>query len=119
MPLSISKLLKSMLQPLADRMADRLLAWKGCLIHCSGCLTLIKTTFAAMPIYTAISHNLPILLLKSFTKIFRAFLWSGTEATHGGKCLVAWDKVQRLRELCRLGVIDLKLMDCTLWLRWL
>jgi hypothetical protein len=100
-------------------MADRLLAWKGCLIHHNGRLTLIKTTFAAMPIYTAISHNLPILLLKSFTKIFRAFLWSGTEATHGGKCLVTWDKVQMLRELCGFGVIDLKLMDRALRLRWI
>jgi hypothetical protein len=38
---------------------------------------------------------------------------------HGGKCLVAWDKVQRPLELDGLGVHDLKLMGCALHLCWL
>jgi hypothetical protein len=83
MPLLMSKLPKHALQPLADRMADWLLAWKGWLMHRSGHLTLIKMTLAAILIYTAISHDLPPWLLKSFTKIFRCFLWSGTKAAHG------------------------------------
>jgi hypothetical protein len=117
-PLSTTKLSKSALQPLTDRMANRLPAWKGRLLHRSGRLTLIKTTLAVMPIYTTISHNLPTWLLKSFTTIFRAFLWSGTKATHGGKCLVTWDKVQRPRELGGLGVFYLKLIGRALRLRW-
>jgi hypothetical protein len=76
-------------------------------------------TLTAIPIYTAISHNLPPWLLKLFIKILRCFLWSGSEAAHGGQCFVAWDKVQWLLALGGLGVIDLKLMGRALWLRLL
>jgi hypothetical protein len=58
-PLSIRKLPKSAVQLIVDKMADRLLAWKGLLRHHSGCLALIKSTLAAVPVYTAISHALP------------------------------------------------------------
>jgi hypothetical protein len=36
MPLSVTKLPKSTLQPLLDNMADRLSAWRGKLMHRSG-----------------------------------------------------------------------------------
>jgi hypothetical protein len=52
MPLSVSKLPKTAWQPLVDRIVDRLLAWQGQLMHRSGCLTLIKTTLTATPVYT-------------------------------------------------------------------
>jgi hypothetical protein len=80
------------------------------LMHRSGRLTLIKTTLVAITIYTEIRHALPPWLLKVFTKIFRSLLWLGIEAAHNGKCLVAWDKVQRPLALDGLGVLDLKLM---------
>jgi hypothetical protein len=69
MPMSTGKLPKSTLQPLTDRMVDRLPAWKGWLMHRSVRLTLIKMTLAAIPIYTEIGHDLPPWL-KSFTKMF-------------------------------------------------
>jgi hypothetical protein len=93
MPLSMSMLPKEAFQPLVDKMADKLPVWNGHLMHWSWRLTLIKTTLAAMPVYTAISHALPAWLIKALIKIFRAFLWSGSESTHNGKCLVAWDQV--------------------------
>jgi hypothetical protein len=43
----------------------------------------------------------------------------GSEAVHGGKCLVAWGYVQRPLSLGGLGVKDLKLMGHALQLRWL
>jgi hypothetical protein len=49
MSLSVNKLPKIALQPLIDRMADPLPAWKGHLMHCSGRLTLIKITLVATP----------------------------------------------------------------------
>jgi hypothetical protein len=119
MPLSTGNLSKVAFQPLVDKMSDKLLAWKGRLMHRSGQLTLIKTTLATMPVYTAISHTLSTWVIKAFVKIFRAFLWSGSESTHSGKCLVAWDQVQRPLSLGGLGVKDLKLMGHTLRLRWL
>jgi hypothetical protein len=84
-PLSTSKLPKSVFQPMVDKMADRLPAWKGRLMHRSGHLALIKSTLVAMPVYTAISHALPPWVIKAFVQIFRGFLWAGSKATHGGQ----------------------------------
>jgi hypothetical protein len=70
MPLSKEKLPKATLQPLTDKMADKLPAWKGRLMHWSSRLTLIKSTLAAIPIYMAISHALLPWLIKMLTKIF-------------------------------------------------
>jgi hypothetical protein len=89
MPLSVFKLPCSSLQPIVDKMAGKLQAWKGRLLHHSGRLTLIKTTIAAMPVYTAISIEVPPCLLKVMESIMKGFLWSGSEVTQGGKCVVA------------------------------
>jgi hypothetical protein len=83
-PLSASKLLRSTLHPLVDQMVDRLPTWKGRLMHRR--LSWIKTTLVAIPIYTAINHELPAWLLKAFVKIFNALLWTGTEVVQGRKC---------------------------------
>jgi hypothetical protein len=50
LPLSVSKLPKS---------ANRLPMWEGRLMQCSGCLPLINSTLAAIPVYTAMSQELP------------------------------------------------------------
>jgi hypothetical protein len=49
----------------------------------------------------------------------RGFLRTGIEAVHGGKCLVAWNQVQRLLAAGGLGILDLELMGKALRLRWL
>jgi hypothetical protein len=105
MPLSVFKLPRSSLQPIADKMAGNLPAWKGRLLHHSGCLTLIKTTLVAMLVYTAISIELPPWLRKAMESIMKGFLWNGSEVVQGGKCLVAWAWVQWPRHLGSLGVI--------------
>jgi hypothetical protein len=118
-PLSVSKLPKSALQPLMYKVVDKLSAWHGRLMHRSGCLTLIKTTLSAMPIYTSISIGLPSWVQKGLQKIMKVFLWTCTNVMQNGKCLVAWRRVQRLHELGGLNVLDLKRMGMVLHLRWL
>jgi hypothetical protein len=76
--LALGKLSMAALQPLVDRVADALLAWKGHLKHRSSHLTLVKITLSALPIYTAISVHLPPWLQKTLVRISKAFLWSGS-----------------------------------------
>jgi hypothetical protein len=76
-------------------------------MHCSGRLTLIKTTMTAMPIYTSISVGLSPWFLKVLHKIMHAFLWTRTDMVQNGKNLVAWNRVQRPLHLGGLGIIDL------------
>jgi hypothetical protein len=117
--LSMCKLTKSSLLVLVDQMADRVPAWKGRLLHHSGRLSLINSTLAAIPVYTTMSQELPTWILRAFEKIFKAFLWMGSEVVHGGKCLVAWSRVQRSLKLGGLEVPDIKQMGKALRLCWL
>jgi hypothetical protein len=77
LPLSIKELPRSALQPLADKVVDRLPTWQGKLMHWSGRLVLIKTTLSSIPIYTSICIELPPWLLKCLIKLMKAFIWSG------------------------------------------
>jgi hypothetical protein len=78
-PLSVTKLPRSALQSLLDKISDKLPTWRGKLMNKSGRLTLIKTTMTVMPIYIAISLELPNWLLKAMTKLMKEFLWIGIE----------------------------------------
>lgn len=118
-PLAVSALPKHALQPLVDRVADRLPTWKGQLMNRSGRLALIKSTLTAIPAHILICIKLPLWVFKALEKILKAFLWSGTEVVNGGRCLVAWTSVQRPLKLGGLGVLDLKLFGQALRLRWL
>jgi hypothetical protein len=117
MPLASTRLPRSALQPLLERVADRLTEWKGCLMHCSGRVTLIKMTLSAIPIYTSIRLGLLPWLHKALQRIMTAFLWMRTEVVQGGKCLVAWKRVQCPLQLGGLGVLDLKLLGIALCCR--
>jgi hypothetical protein len=109
MPLSVAKIPNTALYALVDRMANQLPAWKGRLMHRSGRLALIKSSLAAMPVYSVINIELPPWLLKAFERIIKAFLWMGTNEVIGRKCLVAWNQVQRPLQLGGLGVPDFRL----------
>jgi hypothetical protein len=74
-PFSVGKLPNAVLLLLID---------KGCLMHHSGRLVLVKTTLSAM---------LSTWLRKAFEKVMKEFLWSGSDEVQGGKCLVAWSRV--------------------------
>jgi hypothetical protein len=110
----VTKLPKSALQLLLDKVADKLPIWKGRLMHRSGRLALIKTTMTVVPVYTSISIGLPSWLLKQFQKLMRAFLWTGTDMVQSGKCLVAWCRIQWPLHLGGLGMIDLRLLGVVL-----
>jgi hypothetical protein len=118
-PLSTGKLPRSVLQPLLDKAADKLPVWTGSMMHRAGRLVLIKTTLLAVPIYTSICMGLPAWMHKGLIKIAKTFLWSGSETVQAGKCLLAWDKVQRPLHLGGLGVLDMEKMGTALRLCWL
>jgi hypothetical protein len=107
-PLSTHKLPKAAFQPLIDKMADRLPAWKGDLMNQSGRLSLIKITLYSMSIHTAFSVDLPPWVIKDMNQIMKGFLCIGSDVVQGGKCIFAWSQVQHPLDLGGLGVIDLR-----------
>jgi hypothetical protein len=71
------------------------------------------------------SCNLPFALkvapwaVRTITTLIRGFLWSGTEISSGGKCVVAWVNTCCPKELGCLGIPNLQLMGMALLMRWL
>lgn len=118
-PLLVTKLSKTTIQRLTDKVADRGLTWKDKLLHHSSRLALLKSTLSAIPGHIMINIALPPWAIRAPTKIMKVFLWIGTDALANGKCIVAWSAVQRPLQLGRLGVLDLQLFGNALRLRWL
>ena len=118
-PLSLKKLSKKDLQPLVDKMNDRLPSWKSRLLSKAGRAVLIKSVLSAIPMHTAMVVDLSPWAIKQIDKRRRAFLWNGSDEAKGGSCMLAWPKVCRPPELGGLGFLDLKLFSYTLRMRWL
>jgi hypothetical protein len=72
----VAKLPWLALQPLVDRVTDRLPSLKGWLLHHSGCLMLIKTTLSTILIYTSINIGLPSWMHKVLNKIMTLECWT-------------------------------------------
>jgi hypothetical protein len=85
----------------------------------SGRLALIKSTLSAIPIHTCLVLDMPPWFVKALNKIFKAFLWSGTDVVQGGKCAVAWVRVQRPLALGGLGIFDPQRLGISLRAHWL
>jgi hypothetical protein len=73
----------------------------------------------ALCVFDDYSLELPPWPLKAFEKVMKGFHWTGTDEDQGGKCLVTWSRLQRPLQLGVLGILDFRLMGCTLRLRWL
>ena len=76
-PLGLRKLSKAALQPLIDKVASRLPAWKANLLNRAGRTVLIKSTLSAIPTHTALAVSLSPWAIKCIDAIRRAFLWRG------------------------------------------
>jgi len=118
-PLSPHKLTKAQAQPIIDRIAARLPAWKADLLTKSGRSVLVQYVLTSMLIYLLLALDLPAGTLQAIDKIRRGFLWKGRKDARGGHCLIAWPKVTRPPELGGLGISDLQSLGWALRLRWM
>jgi len=103
-PLSPLKLTKEQVQPIIEKIADRLPSWKADLLTKAGRMILVQFVLTSMLIYIIMALDLPPWALKAIDKIRRGFLWKGRRDARGGHCLLAWPKVARPRNLGGLGI---------------
>ena len=119
LPLSIRKLSRAQLQPIIDKIAEKLPGWKADLLNRAGRAILVQHVLTAMLIYVATALELPPWCLRAIDKIRRNFLWRGRKEANGGHCLLAWPKVCMPKELGGLGILDLQRFSWALRVRWL
>jgi len=118
-PLSPHKLSKEQVQPIIEKIADRLPSWKADLLTKAGRVVLVQFVLTSMLIYIIMALDLPSWALKAIDKIRRGFLWKGRRDVRGGHCLLAWPKVTRSLNLGGLGISNLQNLGWALKLRWL
>jgi hypothetical protein len=88
-PLSPGRLPRAAMQPLVDKVANQIPAWKGRLLNRSGRLVLVQSTLCAIPVHISMALKAAPRAVKTITTIIRGFLRCGTEVASAGKCAVA------------------------------
>ena len=119
LPLHTRCLRRVDIQPLIDKVAARLPAWKGKLLNRAGRLTLVRSVLSSIPTYFLTVFTLQKWATKQVDKLRKSFLWKGTADAGGGHSLVQWSRVKRPKQLGGLSVLDLDMFSRALRLRWL
>lgn len=120
-PLHTRKLPRTSVQPLVQKVANRLPGWKRKFFSYPGREALIKSVLSAIPTYFLTSFKMNKWAIHNSEKFMRAFLWRGKEydTAKGGHCLVRWKKCARPKTLGGLGIKDIEKFNRALRLRWL
>jgi hypothetical protein len=98
------------MQPLVDKDANRILAWKGRLLNMSGRLVLVQSTLCAIPMQISMAVKVVPWVVKTITTLISGFLWSETQLASSGKCVVDWVNMCCPNELGGLDIPNLHLM---------
>jgi len=70
-------------QPLIERIDQKLLGWKGKMMNRACRLALVTTVLSSMPTYHLMVFLLAVWARKKIDKIRRSFLWKGEENANG------------------------------------
>lgn len=116
--LLIKQLTKAEWQPIVDQVFNFMPGWQRGLVTRLGRLILVNNVIRARPTHHLLVADAPKWALDAVDKAYHAFFWAGSDHIHGGKCLVAWQRVCRPKHLGGLGVIDLHKQGLALRLCW-
>lgn len=121
LPLNIRRPTRATMQPLVEKIANRLPGWKTEFMSCPGRELLIKSVMTSMPTYFMTIFKLSKWAIKAIDRFRRSFLWKGKnpDQVAGGHCLVNWRMCLQPRKLGGLGIKDLEKFNRALRLRWL
>jgi len=82
-----------------------------------GKITMISAVLSSIPMYFLSFFPLSRWLKREIDSLRRKFLWGRTQQERKAYCLVSW-KVYKRKEFGDLGVINLRDINTTLFLKW-
>ncbi|KAJ1686499.1 hypothetical protein LUZ63_017889 [Rhynchospora breviuscula] len=119
LPLTVARPGRDCFQPLLDKIERKLAGWKGRLLSRSGRLVLVSSVLSSIPSYAMSSFFLPNWLVDAIDKARKRFLW-GTDTSGRQKIhLIAWNRICLPKSHGGLGLLDFKLHNRALLLRWI
>ena len=107
LPLTVTKVRLSDLQPLLDRFDKYFAGWCGNLLNQSGRAVLVRSVLSSFPIYAMCSILLPKGAIDLLDAKRRAFLWTGSTSYVGANCKAPWELVCLPKEKGGLAIPDL------------
>lgn len=93
LPLSNNKLRLSAFAPNIAKCDRYLAGWQSALLHQMGRATLVNSVLDSQLVYAMAALEIPPGVIDQVDRRRRSFLWSGSEAAAGSKCMVAWTHV--------------------------
>ncbi|KAJ1686434.1 hypothetical protein LUZ63_017824 [Rhynchospora breviuscula] len=106
-------------QQLIDKVALRLSGWKRGLISRAGRIVLASSVLSMIPIFFMSIFKLPSWVITQIDRIRRNFIWKGGMTNGSGLHLLSWDRVCLPKQCGGLGLLNIKLHNISLLLRWL
>ncbi|XP_019431934.1 PREDICTED: uncharacterized protein LOC109339025 [Lupinus angustifolius] len=98
------------LQPIADKIINKLARWKGSCLSIMGRVELVKSIIHSMLLYNFHIYSWPVNLLKKLDCCIRNFIWSGDTKVKKLVTIV-WHKVCCPIKESGLGIRSIKLLN--------
>lgn len=105
--------------PLVTSCDKHLVGWRASLLNRAGRLILSTAVLSSLPLHFMSAISILKTVIKAIDRQRMAFFWTGKDACHGSKCLVAWEDVQARKEDGGLGVKDLQLQNRCLLMKFI
>ncbi|KAJ4818941.1 RNA-directed DNA polymerase (reverse transcriptase)-related family protein [Rhynchospora pubera] len=119
LPLTTVRPSREVYKLLIEKLEHKLAGWKNKLLSRAGRLTLVCSVLSSIPIFFMSVFRLPSWVINSIDKLRRSFLWGHFGTSNRGLNLLAWDRVCMPKNLGGFGVLNLRLLNTSLLLRWL
>jgi hypothetical protein len=101
-PLHYEKLKREDLQPLIDKILNKVIGWKGRLLSHAARLVLVQTCIASIPVYLLSFIKFPKWAIKTITSQMANCLWNDREDSHKWH-LANWESLSMCKSFGVLG----------------